>query len=310
MKLGKLKKLDLRSYWQHEAFNFTKWLAEPENLGELSDEIGIGIEGVQTEANIGRFHVDILAQEENTGRTIIIENQLEQTDHAHLGQLITYAAGKKAEYIIWIVREVREEHTQAIDWLNEHTDDEINFFLVRVELWQIGESLPAPKFTILCRPNDWAKSVRGGTLPGDLSDTKTMQLDFWQQLREYAAEVKSELKLRSPRPQHWYDISIGRADCHLALIANTVDRQVGCECYIPNDKELFQRFLKNKDAIEKELLVTEPLQWQELPEKKASRIRVLHPIDFNKQDRKEAFDWLIKTATKFKKVFPKYANAV
>ncbi len=126
--------------WAHEAHTFTKWLAEPENLELLSDEIGIGIELVQVEANVGRYNVDMLAREENTEKKIIIENQLETTNHSHLGQLITYAAGLETEYIIWPVREAREEHQQAVDWLNEHTDDKLNFFLVVVELWQIGAS--------------------------------------------------------------------------------------------------------------------------------------------------------------------------
>jgi hypothetical protein len=125
MKISKLTKVDLRELWKHEALDFTKWLSEPDNLEILSDEIGIGVELVQTEANIGRYNVDILAQEENTGRKIIIENQLETTDHSHLGQLITYAAGLEAEYIVWLVREAREEHQQAVDWLNEHTDDKL-----------------------------------------------------------------------------------------------------------------------------------------------------------------------------------------
>jgi len=125
MKISKLTKVDLRELWKHESLDFTKWLSEPDNLEILSDEIGIGVELVQTEANIGRYNVDILAQEENTGRKIIIENQLETTDHSHLGQLITYAAGLEAEYIVWLVREAREEHQQAVDWLNEHTDDKL-----------------------------------------------------------------------------------------------------------------------------------------------------------------------------------------
>ena len=142
MKLGKLTRVDLREYWKHEALDFTRWLAEPENIELLADEIGIGIQITQTEASVGRFNVDILAEEENTGRKIIIENQLEMTDHTHLGQLITYAAGLDAEFVVWIVRDVREEHQQAVDWLNEHTDEGINFFLVAIELWRIADSSP------------------------------------------------------------------------------------------------------------------------------------------------------------------------
>jgi hypothetical protein len=115
MRLAKLKQVDLRKVWQHEASDFTKWLANQENLSLLSDEIGIEISLIQTEANVGKFHVDILAEEENTGRKIVIENQLEPTNHDHLGKLITYAAGFDAEIIIWIVKDVRDEHKQAIE---------------------------------------------------------------------------------------------------------------------------------------------------------------------------------------------------
>lgn len=139
MKLGKLEKVkDLRSVWQNEASNFTKWLAEEENLNTLGDEIGIEIELISTEAKTGSFSADILAVEANTDNKIIIENQLEQTDHDHLGKIITYASGHDAKTIIWIVKEAREEHRQAIDWLNEHTDEEINIFLCKIELWKIG----------------------------------------------------------------------------------------------------------------------------------------------------------------------------
>jgi len=302
MKLGTMKSLDLREYWKHEALDFTKWLSEPENIAILSDEIGIGIEVTQTEASVGRFNVDILAQEENTGRKIIIENQLEITDHTHLGQLITYAAGLEAQYVIWIVREVREEHRQAVDWLNEHTDEDISFFLVALELWQIGNSDPAPKFSVLSRPNEWKKSVKTSAQDGDLTDTKTKQLEFWQQLKEFATDKYPELRLRTPRPQHWYDVSIGRSDCHIAFIADSRENQVRCELYIPDSKDLFKTFLASAPLIEKELGTS--LDWQELPGKKAARIRVLHGFIFaDPSTWSGAFRWLSETAIKFKKVF-------
>ena len=310
MKLGKLKQVDLREYWKHEAIDFTRWLTEPENIELLGDEVGIGIQVTQTEASVGRFNVDILAEEENTGRKIIIENQLEATDHSHLGQLITYAAGLEAEYVIWIVREVREEHRQAVDWLNEHTDEQINFFLVVMELWQIENSPPAPKFTIVSRPNEWTKSVRTSSQDRDLTDTKTKQLEFWQQLKEYASTRHPELKLRTPRPRHWYDVAIGRSDCYVAFTINTREDKVGCELYIPDSKDLYKSFLSCKPAIEKELTLSEPLDWQELPGKKASRIRALFDFRFDNSDTWEsAFDWLTTACSKFKKVFAKeWAN--
>lgn len=131
--LGKLKKIDLREAWKHEALDFTQWLAKDENLALLSEEIGVDINLIETEANVGSFNVDILAEDSN-GRKIVIENQLESTNHDHLGKIITYASGYNAEIIIWIVKDVRNEHKQAIDWLNEHTDEKINFFAIKLEL--------------------------------------------------------------------------------------------------------------------------------------------------------------------------------
>jgi hypothetical protein len=308
-KLGKLKNLDLRDHWKHEALHFTQWLAEEENLQELGDEVGLDIKLIQTEAGVGKFSVDILAEEETSGKKIVIENQLEATDHSHLGQVLTYAAGIEAEYIIWVVREVRDEHRQAIEWLNEHTDEKINFFLVRIELWQIGDSEPAPKFMVVCRPNDWTKSVRGGSpgagTDGELTDTKLWQLEFWQQLRSFASAAKPPLKLRTPRAQHWYDVAIGRSDCHVAFTVLMNEGRVGAELYIPNSKNLYQVFLSNKVAIEESIGIGS-LTWQELPGKKASRIRAYKEGALSAENRNQMFSWLVTTAHSMRSTFSKH----
>ena len=133
--LGTLKRItDLRSVWKNEASDFTQWLAKEKNIKILSDELGINIIVDETEASAGRFNVDIKAHEEDTNRTIIIENQLEMTNHDHLGKVIVYSAGLDAEIQVWIVKEVRDEHVQAVNWLNEHGDDHVNIFLVQIEL--------------------------------------------------------------------------------------------------------------------------------------------------------------------------------
>jgi hypothetical protein len=309
MKIAKLNKVELREVWAHEAHNFTKWLAEPENLELLSDEIGIGLELVQVEANVGQYNVDILAREENTSKKIIIENQLETTNHSHLGQLITYAAGLEAEYIIWLVREAREEPQQAVDWLNEHTDDKLNFFLVVVELWQIGTSDAAVKFSVVSRPNDWKKAVMETAADGEQTETKTLQFEFWQKLREFAPSKFPELKLRTPRGQHWYDISIGRSDCHVCLTVYLGEDKVGCELYIGNSKELFGQFHQKKGEIEKNLGLEGKLDWQELPGRKASRIRTFVPFALaDEKNWEKAFQWLGQTAIAFKKTFSKNWN--
>jgi hypothetical protein len=123
-KLGKLTKIDLRDVWPNEERDFSTWLAKEENINLLSDALGVEIEILQNEANVGKFNLDLLAEESNTGKKMIIENQIETTNHDHLGKIITYASGHDANYVVWIFKDIREEHRHAIDWLNEHSDDE------------------------------------------------------------------------------------------------------------------------------------------------------------------------------------------
>ena len=180
--LGDIKRVDdLRSVWKHEASDFTRWLAEEENLKLLSEAVGMRIRLVETEASVGSFSVDILAEDEDTQTKVVIENQLEPTNHDHLGKVITYASGVDARVAIWIVREAREEHQRAIDWLNEHTDESLAFFLVQIELWQIDDSKKAPRFEIISKPNEWAKAAKQS-----VSSMNSPSAEFWEQFRNYA----------------------------------------------------------------------------------------------------------------------------
>lgn len=305
MTLGKLTSVDLRKAWNHEAYDFTRWLSQENNLALLSDEIGIEIKFLETEASVGNFSVDILAEEENTGRKIIIENQLEKTNHDHLGKIITYASGYDAEFIIWIVQDVRDEHKQAIDWLNEHTDKKINFFAVKMELWQIDDSPYAPKFNVVCKPNEWFKTIKETISDCQLTDTKLLQLDFWNSFKEYCMCHNTSLKLRKAYPQHWYDISIGSSEAHICLTVNSRDNLITCEIYIKDNKDLFESLKNSKELIEKELMET--LDWQALESKKASRIKLSRNIEFeNKDSWENAFKWLHEKAQIFQKVFGNY----
>ena len=307
MNLGKLKKIELREGWKHEAIDFTRWLAQEENLKLLSDEIGFDIKLIQTEAKVGSFNVDILAEEENTGNKIIIENQLEITNHDHLGKIITYASGYDARTIIWVVKDAREEHRNAIDWLNENTGEEVGFYLLRIELWQIGDSPLAPKFEIISKPNDWAKAVKSSVDSSELTDTKIKQLQFWDEFKSYAKENNTKLRFQKSYPQHWTNISIGSSDCHIALTINSPKNFFTCDIYIPDNKDLYQEFLSKKDLIESEL--SEKMEWMELPNKKASRIRLSYPGSFEDEKKWEIyFSWLLAVAEKFKVVFPKYIS--
>jgi hypothetical protein len=302
--LSKLNKVDLRDVWGHEASDFTAWLAQQENLDTLSEEIGIDIKLIQIEVNVGRFNVDILAEEESSGRKIIIENQLEDTNHDHLGKIITYASGYDAEIVIWIVREVREEHQKAIEWLNEHTDENVSFFLIKIELWQIEGSNPAPRFDVLVSPNEWAKAIKTNPPGGELTDTKLQQLDFWTKFKTFVRTKDTKIRLQTPRPQHWYDVSMGSSDAHVALTINSREDLLGCEIYISKSKDLFNFLRERKEEIEKE--IGEEAGWVDAPV--ASRIKIKKDVSgvFDQNEANSYFAWLYEKTVLFQRVFSKY----
>jgi len=304
MNIGRLEKVELRKLWKHEEYDFSAWLAQPENLNVLSDEIGISLVDPRVEPGVGKFSADIIAEEESTGRKVLIENQLEATNHDHLGKLFTYGAGLDASILIWIVKRAREEHEQAIDWLNEHTDDTLNLFLIQIEAWQIGNSDPAPKFNIIAKPNDWAKVIRQSTQQSTLSEYNLLQQKFWEGLLD--RDSKGLLGSRKARPQHWQNVSFGSSLAHIALTVNKNNNSIGCEIYIPKDadKTIFDKLYTHKDSIEAQIGL--PLTWMRLDHRTAARIkttRKANVLDEEKWD--EYYEWLLRTVSEFKKAFSK-----
>ena len=302
--LGTLKKItDLRSIWPHEALNFTPWVAE--NVDLLADAVGLDITVDETESSVGDFNVDIYASETGTDRKIIIENQLEDTDHDHLGKLITYASGKGADVVIWVVKHAREEHKAAVEWLNNHTDDKIGFFLCEIKLFQIGDSQIAPAFTVVERPNDWTKEIR---TTASANSTQQQRLEYWQAFNDYAftdANFSRIFNKRKPTTDHWMDFSIGSSACHIAVSQIQKRKAVDVELYINDDKELFKSLFAHKDEIEKNMEME--LEWKELPERKASRILIEKTVDLD--DRAtwpEQFDYIMDTCIKMKRAFKRY----
>ena len=306
--LGKLNKIeDLRTVWKHEALDFTRWLSEPDNIALLNDAIGLDITNIHVEDSVGDFNVDIYAEDETSGKKIIIENQLEKTNHDHPGKIITYASGKDASYIIWIVKKAREEHRQAIDWLNEHTDSELNFFLIEMELWQIDDSALAPKFQIICKPNDWMKSLKDSSGSKEVTELKSKQGDFWDDFIGFCRAEKVDFNLRKALPHHWYDIALGTSRAHIQLTINSQRKCITCNLYIGGgDKEenkgLYNHLESNKKVIED--FLGYPLEWNILENRKASIICTSKDIDFNsKNNWEEMFSWLAETTSKFKHAF-------
>lgn len=304
--LSKLEEIkDLRTIWPHEALDFTPWLSQDDNISLLADTIGLDITVDETEASVGDFNVDIFASETGTDRKIIIENQLEDTNHDHLGKLITYASGKSADVIIWVVKHAREEHKAAIEWLNNHTDDKIGFFLCEIKLYRIGTSEPAVKFEVIEKPNDWTKEVKKNEAT---NKTQQQRFDYWVAFQDYAfknTQFAKNFKRRKPSLDHWTTFSVGSSACDITVSQIQKRNEIEVELHIRDDKELYHALFDKKDEIESDSGLT--FDWRELPERKASRIVVKKNVEFDDKNQwNEQFDWIIGVMLKMKKAFKKY----
>jgi hypothetical protein len=306
IQLSRIIKVNPREVWKHEALDFTQWLAKEENISILCEELEINLENIKPEAAAGRYNVDLVADDIDTKRKVIIENQLEPTDHKHLGQILTYASAYDASIIIWVVTDYTEEHRQAIDWFNRNISENISFFLVQIEVYRIGDSDPAPKFNIICEPNNWGKTVKKSGTGDVVSATKLLQMEFWEGLKAYASINSTNVTFsHAPQPKHWFNISMGTSRCHIALTLNTQKSYIGCEIYIRNDKSLYDTFFKNKEKIE--AAIGSELEWMELPDATASRILIT--LKNNPKDRKywnESFEWCTNTVQLFSNTFKNY----
>ena len=306
--LGRLTKVELRDIWQTEAADFTPWLAQEENLQVLGETVGVDLELEAQEKNVGPFRADILCKETDTGHWVLIENQLERTDHIHLGQLLTYAAGLQAVTIVWVAEQFTDEHRATLDWLNDITDDTFRFFGLEIELWRIGESPAAPKFNIISKPNDWTRSV--GQSARRLSDealteTKALQLAYWTKLRDFLQQRGSSIRSQQPLPQHWTNFGVGRSGFHLASTIHSREHRLGVELSI-NDtraKDFYNLLHEFRQEIETELGAA--LDWKELPDRKASRIALFKQDSdpTNESDWPAQHQWFAETLERFDKAF-------
>jgi len=210
--LGNIELVDVREIWDKEDVDFTPWLAQEDNIQRLSLAIGIDLVVEAEEKEVEPFRADILCKNEATDEWVLIENQLEKTDHKHLGQLLTYATGLGAVSIVWIAKEFSEEHRATLDWLNKITDDKHNFFGVKIEILKIEDKM-APNFKVISQPNDWSTSISlaASKINNDnLTDTKLKYLEFHARVCNAIKEKGiTRLKTRKPRPQAWHNYPIG-----------------------------------------------------------------------------------------------------
>ncbi len=313
--LARLEQVELRSIWATEAGDFTPWLAEEDNLRLLGDTIGIELELEAQEKAVGPFSADILCKDTADGTWVLIENQLERTDHTHLGQLLTYAAGLQAVTIVWIARSLTEEHRAALDWLNEITDDKFRFFGLEIEVWKIGDSVAAPKFNIVSKPNDWYRDVARSASQlsrSELTDAKKLQLDFWTAFKNHIDEHGALFQSVKPQAQNWLTLGIGRSGFHLSPIASFWDsnkqswenQELRAELVLDgiNAKAHYVALQARRQEIEGAL--RGELVWYNPSNARMCRVYVRREVELNDRSRwQEYLTWLIDELNQFYKLF-------
>lgn len=266
--IGKIQRVPLREVWRHEAYDFTSWLQD--NLDVLNEVLDLNLESAEREKAAGSFSVDLVAEDGNGG-TVVIENQLERSDHDHLGKLVTYLAAFEAKAAVWLVADPRAEHTRAIAWLNESTS--ASFYLVKAEAIRIDDSPPAPLLTVIVGPSDESRTV--GQVKRELAERHHERHELWKSLLEHA-KTRSRLHAQiSPGYETWLGTGAGRAGLAYNYVVNRHDARV--ELYIDRGKEsdevnraIFEQLHSKKDAIEEKFGA--PLEWQLLEQRRACRI--------------------------------------
>ena len=303
--LGRLIKVPLREFWEKEDMDFTPWLADEENISLLGETIGFELEVEAQEKNVGPFRADIFCKDTVTDNWIVIENQLELTDHIHLGQLLTYAAGLGAVTVVWIAKHFTDEHRAALDWLNEITDEGVSFFGLEIELWRIGDSPMAPKFNVVSHPNNWQKTVSRISPAKELTPTQELYLEYWTALRDFLEERRSLIKPAEPPAKYWMPFAIGRSKFRLSASVS-VKGWICVSLTLAGEdaKDHFYFLEQDKANIEKE--VGAELEWGGKYKQKWSYISLSSQDEIDIEDRSDwdsQHQWLCDQLEIFHKVF-------
>ena len=303
--LGQLIKVPLREFWEGEASDFTPWLADEENISLLGETIGVDLEVEAQERNVGPFRADILCKDTVTDSWVLIENQLERTNHTHLGQLLTYAAGLDAVTVVWIAEHFTEEHRAALDWLNEITAEGFSFFGLEIELWRIGGSPMAPKFNMVSHPNDWTKTVARMSPSKELTPTNQLYLEYWTGLRDFLEQRNGVINPVEPLPQNWLGFGVGRSYFLLETTINKREKWICVDLTLrgPDAKPHF--YLLEQDKVDIEEEIGAELDWEEKYGQKQSYISLsLYETDLeDRGDWDRQHQWLYEQLETFHKVF-------
>lgn len=306
MNIGKLKEVDIRNLWKHEQYDFSEWLSQSENIKLLDDVLGLTLTDITKEAYVGSYRCDIFAKDESSGIKVIIENQLEASNHDHLGKIITYASGLDTEVIVWIVKQAKEEHRSAIEWLNNNTNSNINFFLIELHAYTIENSIPAPFFEVIEKPNEFIKNSKINGEQDNLNKSQSERLEFWNRFNEILIDRGKPFNVRKATTDHWYDVALGTSEAHVSINLVNKESVVCIDLYINDNKELFDSLYLKKDIIENDLGFK--LIWDRLDNGKASRIKYnIKGLNYdNHSNYDELMNKVIDTAVKMRDTFKKY----
>ena len=310
-RIGKIKELELRKVWPHEAADFTPWLeAHPEELGEI---LGLELEFIR-EQSVGQFSLDLFGRDKSSNTIVIVENQLEKSNHSHLGQLLTYAGGYDPSYIVWIASEIRSEHKAALDWLNSVTNSETFFFGIEVKAIQIGDSLPAPLLDVVVQPNTWSKRAHDSKAAAISSDRNKAYLDFWQHLLSDFAEEFPGLKNKKPQPQQWLSTSSGISNLQLNLVFTTQGLRAEFYFGSSDEEENSRRFELVKERQSSiEAKAGRELVWEPLDGKKSSRVSTYGPEEAdvaNTSDWPKYVEWFRRAYRDLRRAAPDVVVAI
>ena len=308
MAIGKLEEVDIRELWKHEQYDFSEWLSKKENIENLNEILGLTLVDISKETYVGSYRCDLFAKDETTGIKVIIENQLEMSNHDHLGKIITYASGLDAKVVVWIVKEAREEHRSAIEWLNNNTNSNINFFLIEIHAYKIGNSDNAPMFQVIEQPNDFIKNNKSTNSSDTMNKSQSQRVEFWNQFNNVLVERGKPFNVRKATTDHWYNVAIGTSDAHIDITLVNKDSVIGVELYITDNKELFDKLYQKKDEIEADLGLE--LDWRRLNNSKASRIvTFIKGLNFDDHSNyNELMNKTIDLAVLMRDTFKKYIN--
>lgn len=303
--LGRLRSVDPRAIWPNEALDFTPWLRE--NVDLLAEVLGLDLAIHEAEVAVGGFNVDLVGEDVTNSRRLIIENQLAPSDHSHLGQLLTYAGGLDAATIVWITTSVREEHRQALDWLNRHTDQDVAFFALQIEVVQIGDSSPAANLKPIATPNDWGRTLKRATDQAEPSEVATGRRRFFEaalaKLKDLRPGITNATRVGV---NNWFSFSGGRTGFTFSWVF-TGDGKLRTELYVDagdaaTNEGYLMALARQREHFEEQ--VGSPLTWDPMENRRASRISVSRPVPPGElAESSELRDWAVRSMLAFNDAF-------